>query len=321
MPGADSECEQLALFELGGPDVARLKAVAEKLVGASTSAATKRAYASDWRDFEEWCSSAGRPSLPASSETIELFAVDRLRVMKLATVERRLHAIAAKHVETGHASTYTNGVRSLMRGARRERGNDEQPRAALAIEDLRRICRSLPVRSSETAARDRAIMTLGFAAALRRSEIVALDLADVRFVRKGLLVTLRRSKTDQEAAGRTIGVFYGKRATTCPVRSLRAWLNWRGRKSGPLFTGRAKGGRLSSAAVWLIVKRLVASIGIDPDDYGAHSLRAGFVTTAAEAGVSEALIMKQTGHRSIQTVARYVRPSSAFGVDALAKAL
>ena len=116
-------------------------------------------------------------------------------------------------------------------------------------------------------------------------------------------------------------MFFGSRAQSCPVRALRAWLFVRGREAGALFPGSGASRHLVPAMVGQIVKRAVLSIGLDPAGFGAHSLRAGFVTAAAEAGYPETLIMQRTGHRSVQTVARYVRPATAFSVDALARAL
>jgi integrase len=169
--------------------------------------------------------------------------------------------------------------------------------------------------------RDRALLLVGFAGGMRRSEVVALDVDDVEFRRKGMLIRIRRSKTDQEGKGREIGIFAGSRAQSCPVRAMKAWLYMRGKHDGPLFTGRKEGSRLVVAVVSLVVKRCVKLLGLDPRGYGAHSLRAGFVTAAAEAGMPETLIMQRTGHKSVQTVAKYVRPATAFSVDALARAL
>lgn len=300
----------------------RLKREAARLTSASQSVATRRAYEGDFADFSAWCLSAGRVAMPATSETLELYIVDRLRVHSLATIERRVIGVRATHLAAGHASPYTNGARDVLRGARRELGSAQASKAALRVEDLRAICRSLGSARPGTAVRDRAILTLGFAAALRRGELVALDLADIDFVAKGLVVRLRRGKTDQEGRGRVVGVFHGTRAAcSCPVRCLRAWLRIRGRAPGPLFPSHGVSGRLTTEAVNRIVKRSVELLGLDPRRYGAHSLRAGFVTAAAEAGVPESLIMQRTGHRSIQTVARYVRPATVFSVDALARAL
>jgi integrase len=320
MPGYVEESGQLALFD-GGPDVARLKKEAARLGQSAYSASTKRAYARCWNDFEEWCSDYGRVPLPAKPGTLELFIVDKLRTLALSSVEQAIAAVMAQHDEAGFESPYTRSARDVMRGARRERGTSQKARAALTPASLRKICRALKARQVEGDARSRALMTLGFAAALRVSELVALDVSDVRFVPKGMAVTVRRGKTDQEGRGRVAGVFYGTRAYSCPVRSLKLWLRWRGKHAGPLFPGDGASGRLTTRGFCGIVKRLVPLAGLDPKDYGTHSLRAGFVTAAAEAHMDAALIMQRTGHRSVQTVAKYVRPVSIFQTDALARAL
>ena len=315
MPG-DDDAVQLALFD-GGPDVARLKQEAARLGSHAYSENTRSAYAIDWADFEEWCADAGRVALPAKSQTVEWYIVDQLRTHAIASIDRRLAAIASYHAEAGFESPLTRAVRDVMRGARREKGTAQKSRAALSVADLRKICRMLPAsksRGNRLAARNRAMMAVGFAGALRVSELLALEVRDIQFVRQGLIITVRRGKTDQEGKGRSIGVFYGKSAYCCPVRTLRAWLKWRGSEPGRLWPMKAR-------SFLDVIKGLVAKVGLDPKLYGSHSLRAGFVTAAATAGVDAALIMQRTGHRSVATVVKYVRPATLFSRDALARAL
>ena len=295
---------------------------------SSLSDSTKRAYASDWEDFHSWARRVRRVPLPASEETVSLYVVSLLEEgLKVGTCQRRVAAITSHHKDAGHRLPVEGAIRDVMRGAKREKGTRSEGKAALTPEQLRAMCQALNRERSTAArtrrsARDRALLTLGFAAALRASEISGLDLSDVHFVRKGLLVTIRWSKTDQEGEGREVGVFAGKRASSDPVRALKAWLKFRGRKPGALFPGGyGLTERLTRTSVNLIVKRAIERIGCDAGPYGSHSLRAGFVTAAAEAGMSETLIMQTTGHRSYQTLSRYVRPAKLFGVNALAKAL
>lgn len=158
---------------------------------------------------------------------------------------------------------------------------------------------------------------LGFAGAFRRSERVGLDVADLEFVQQGLIVTLKRSKTDQEAQGRKIGIPLGSNLDTCPVRAVEAWLEKSGIESGPLFRGMNRHGqlqpeRLSDKAVVRTIKNAAEAAGLDPARYAGHSLRAGLATTAASAGASERSIMKQTGHKSVQMVRKYIREGSLF---------
>jgi integrase len=195
---------------------------------------------------------------------------------------------------------------------------------ALLPEQLLDISRVLDV-STPQGARDRAIMVLGFATGVRRSELAALELSDVKFAQKGLRVLIRRSMTDQVAEGREICVFPGRRAETCPVRVLRAWLRFRGKDEGPLFT---RLDTLASALLPLtghsirsIVQRCAELTGLDPRDYGGHSLRAGMITAAALNGAPDALVMQRSGHKSVTVYQRYVRQAKAFAFDPLAKAL
>jgi integrase len=165
--------------------------------------------------------------------------------------------------------------------------------------------------------RDRALLLLGFAGAFRRSELVSLDVADLEFTWAGLIVTLRKSKTDQEGRSRRLGIPYGSSEQTCPVRSLQAWLESARITDGPVFRSmdrfhRVQPGRLSDKAVALVVKRRAKSVGLDPSRYAGHSLRAGLATSAAAAGASERVIMSQTGHRSADMVRRYIREGNLF---------
>jgi Phage integrase family len=188
-----------------------------------------------------------------------------------------------------------------MAGIRRAKGTAPETKAPTLTDDIRAMCAKLP--EGLLGVRDRALLLLGFAGAFRRSELVSLDVSDLELNSQGLVVMLRRSKTDQEGAGRKIGIPYGSTYWTCPVRSLQAWLEESGIVEGPLFRcvnrhGKIQPGRLSGFAVSLIVKRYAAAAGLDVTKSSGHSLRAGFATSAAIGGASERAIMNQTGHRS-----------------------
>ena len=165
--------------------------------------------------------------------------------------------------------------------------------------------------------RDRALLLLGFAGAFRRSELVGLDVADVSIQPQGLLITLRRSKTDQEGAGRAVGIPQGKSEATCPVRAYQAWIKTASIKSGAVFRpidrhGNAGTSRLTGESAAMVVKKAVAAIGLDADPYAGHSLRAGLVTEAARQGIPDHKIMAQTGHKSRKMLDRYIRDSQVF---------
>ncbi len=206
-----------------------------------------------------------------------------------------------------------------MKGIRRVKGTAQEGKAPTLTADIRAMVTALS--SSPIGMRDRALLLLGFAGAFRRSEIVALDVADLQFNRQGVVVTLRRSKTDQEGQGRAVGIPHGAHGATCPVKALRAWLKAAAIDEGPIFRpvnrhGHIAPARLSAGAVAEIVKRCAQAAGLDPANYAGHSLRAGLATSAAAAGVSERAIMAQTGHRSVAIARRYIREGSLFRENA-----
>jgi|SRR5665213_3245714 len=289
-----------------------------EFIHAAKAPATLRAYRADWGDFESWCWAHGLTCLPAAPETVALYLAERADVLKPATLTRRLAAIAKAHAAAGHdspASLKHATVSEVLKGIRRTKGTAQTRKAPLLVNQLRTAIAGS--RQDLLGLRDRALLLVGFAGAFRRSELVALDVADVAFTDDGLVVTIRRSKTDQEGEGRKIGIPFGSRAVTCPVRVLRAWLDAAGIVGGSLFRsvdrhGKLGTDRLSDRAVAIVVKRAAGLAGLDPEAFAGHSLRSGLATSAATAGASERSIMDQTGHRSVQMVRRYIRDGSLF---------
>jgi site-specific recombinase XerD len=295
-----------------------LAALADKAQGyaeAARSANTLRAYESDLRAFCSWCKARGLSCLPATAETVSLYVADVAESMKPATLQRRLAAIAVAHKANGYNPSPTSHevVRSVLSGVRRSLGGAVSQKRALAVEDLRAML-ALIGDEAVIDVRDRALLLVGFAAALRRSELVALNVADITFEKNGAQLFLRHSKTDQDNNGATIAVPYGSDHNTCPVRALQAWIAVVG--DGPLFRSIDRhgniGGRLSDHSVALVVKVRAAHAGIDPAAVAGHSLRSGFATSAARAGKSEASIMRQTRHRSLTVARRYIRQGSQW---------
>jgi integrase len=278
-----------------------------RFMHAAKAPATLRAYRADWCDFESWCRTHGLTCLPAAPETVALYLAERADVLKPATLTRRLAAIAKAHSAAGHdspASLRHATVSEVLKGIRRTKGTAQTRKAPLLVNQLRAAVAGC--RQDLLGLRDRALLLVGFAGAFRRSELVALDVADVAFTDDGLVVTIRRSKTDQEAEGRKIGIPFGSRAVTCPVRVLRAWLDAAGILGGSVFRSVDRHGRLGT-------EQLAAGLaGLDPEAFAGHSLRSGLATSAAAAGASERSIMDQTGHRSVQMVRRYIRDGSLF---------
>ena len=201
--------EQTTLFETG-VDVSSVRAVRDRLLKSAHAHNTVRAYAFAWRSFRAWCVDAGRASLPASPDTLTLFAAWCVEQgFRLQTIQLRLAAILRYHVEAGLPTPMDDSVRELLASAAREKREPKAGKAALTLRQLRRMCTLLQNDASTISTRDCALLLLGFAAGWRRSSLASLDLSDVDFRRRGMLVVLRSSKTDQEGRGLLVGIPYG----------------------------------------------------------------------------------------------------------------
>lgn len=298
------------------PTTTDVLASAASYARAEKSAATRRGYRSDWRHFETWCADVGLTPLPAAIETVAAyFAALADGGLKASTISRRCAAIAYAHRLAGAPSSPTAAepVKAVLRGIRRRIGvavERKSPATARAIAAmLRRIADTLAGK------RDRALLLLGFAAALRRSELVALDVADLERTPEGLIVHIRRSKTDQEGEGHQVAVPRGSRLK--PIEAVEAWIAAAQLTDGALFRPIAKGGRLCAGrltpdSVARIVKRWARAARLDPALFAGHSLRAGFVTSALATGADVLKIMDTTRHRSVETLKIYDRRAKAF---------
>jgi integrase len=293
---------------------------------ASLSAATLRAYAQGWTDFEAWATQHRTPSLPAAPETVGRYLADLAdQGRAVATLRRRAAAIARAHDVRGLADPCASAhVRNVLSGIARTFGAAQKKKDALTLDRLRAVLFELD--DSLQDARDRALILLGFAGAFRRSELAALDVEDLRWETRGIVATLRRSKTDQKGKGREIGIpaLADGRPTIdelCPVRALRAWLEASGIANGPLFRtfGLPRGReaqaltpqRIDARDVARVLQRAAARAGI-AGDFAAHSLRAGFITAAAAAHVSEIDIARVSGHKSADILRGYVRHATVL---------
>lgn len=288
---------------------------ARGFISAQLSEATRRAYVSDARIFRAWCEERGLQALPAAPEVVATFlSAEASRGAKYATISRRAAAINFLHVTAGHESpTRSNIVSGALKGIRRTLGTapkQKAPATARRISEMARLCPP-----TTQGRRDRALLLLGFAGAFRRSELVALRVEDLEEVPEGLRVTIRRSKTDQEGRGQTIAIARGE--VHCPVAAVRNWLDASGITEGPIFRPVHKSGRVQEAAlttksVGEIVKAYAARAGFDAAEFSGHSLRAGFLTSAAEAGASVFKMIEVSRHRSLETVRGYVRAVELF---------
>jgi site-specific recombinase XerD len=288
---------------------------AADLARAEKSAATQRAYKSDFAIFGVWCAEQGLCALPADPASVAAFiAAETGRGIKSSTIGRRVAGIRYSHKLAGYPSpTDDERVKAVVRSARRTLGTAPTKKAAATSDKV--LAMVAANRSDLASKRDRAILLLGFALAARRSELVALNVEDIQEFPEGLRVTIRKSKTDQEGVGATIAVCRGSIA--CPVAAIRDWLAAANIAEGPIFRPVGKGGklkdtRLTAQSVALIVKAHAERLGFDPAVFAGHSLRAGFLTSAAAKGASVFKMMDVSRHKSVDTLRGYVRDADAF---------
>jgi site-specific recombinase XerD len=290
---------------------------------ASKADATIRAYTSDAKVFQAWCARYGFRSLPAKAETVAAFLAHEAEAGRSAsTIGRRLAAISYGHkLAKVPDPTDDEDVRATMKGIRRRIGTAPNQKTAATVDVLQMLLARTP--DTLTGKRDRALLALGFAGAFRRSELVALDVEDLREDPEGLRVMVRWSKVDQEGRGFEKAIPTGRYVQ--PVRLVREWLVAAGIKEGPVFRPVSRSGRvrkpemvsglpprLTDRSVANILQSYCTAAGLDASTFGAHSLRAGYITTAAERGADLARIMDQSGHRDPRTVVGYIRRANAF---------
>jgi len=280
------------------------------LIRDSIAPNTKRAYTCDLAHFENWGG-----SIPASAQMVAMYLAAHADVLSVATLVRRLASISKAH--EGRAlpnPTRSELVRATMRGIRRTRSCAQHEARPLLKDDLLLVLDAMGI--GLKAMRDRALLLIGFAGGLRRSELVGLDVGDVEHVRQGVVLHLRRSKTDQNGRGQKIGIPHG-RTRWCPVSAFEAWVVASGITEGAVFRpvdrhGHIKEARLSGEAIALVVQERVAAAGLDPAQYSGHSLRAGLATSAAQTGVPTWSIKAQTRHASEAMLAKYIRGGELF---------
>lgn len=280
------------------------------------SPGTRRVYRSDWRIFSLWCAARGLEPLPATPETVARFlSAEAMAGAKASTIGRRAAAIGYAHKLAGYRDppSGAEAVKAVMRGIRRTIGTAPQRKAPATADLVNEMLKHCP--DTLAGKRDRALLALGFAGAFRRSELVALEVADLAEVPDGLRVTIRKSKTDQERAGQEIAIPRGYRLR--PVEAVETWLAAAEINNGPVFRPVLKGSRLQPASltagsVAAIVKRYAELAGFDPAQFAGHSLRAGMITSAAQAGAPVFKIQEVSRHKSIDVLAGYVRSADLF---------
>ena len=297
----------------------------QESLDGSMSESTQRVYRYYWQDFSTWCDVVKVSSMPAEPQYVESYLWDMAdngtsasSINSARAAINKAHQVyAAAHPdEAVHNPTADDRVKIAVKAIRRKIGTAQRQKAPLLPGDIRAMIDTLDLAGMQ-GKRDKALILLEFFTACRRAEIAALTTLDVSETLEGLLVTIRKSKTDQEGVGREVGITRQDNPAYCPVRALMAYLKAGAITSGPLFrgvyrSGRLRAGGLTGHAISAMVKQVAEDAGLDPEKYSSHSLRSGLVTSAFQGGATIAEIMLQTGHKSTDTVMKYARKANIF---------
>jgi site-specific recombinase XerD len=287
----------------------KLSPLVGQYLRASLSDNTRRAYSNDIKHFVEW---GGR--IPSTPESVASYLAAHADKLSFSTLSRRIVAISKAHtINQLHSPAGSEIVKATLHGIRRTYGCAQRRVKPTLMREIQKMVSGL---QGLKGIRDKALLLIGFAGALRRSELVAIQAEDIKFVKQGMIIHLRRGKTDQIGQGRDIAI-PSVRGNISPVQAARRWLGQSGINKGCLFRridryGNVSGNGLSPQSVALIVKEHTKRIGFDERLYSGHSLRAGFVTSAANSGVSSWKICLQTGQQSEAVMQRYIRDSRLF---------
>jgi site-specific recombinase XerD len=296
-------------------DIKSLELETLKNLKNSKSINTLKAYESDYKDFSIFCAKNNFSSLPADPKIISLYLTHLSQTCKFSTLKRRIASISVIHKLKDHyIDTNHPIIRENLLGIKRLKGSNQKSKKPILINDLKHIIdviSKLNIREIRKT-RDKALILIGFAGGFRRSELVALEIDDIEFVREGVKIFVKRSKTDQSGEGMTKAIPSFDSTLYCPVLHLQDWMAKGKSINRKIFP-------LSDKSVALIIKKYANLAGLDGSRYAGHSLRSGFATSTAEAGAEERNIMAMTGHKTTQMVRRYIKEANLFKNNALNK--
>lgn len=331
----DDDRITLPVHVAGSGTLDRLVDTARDYAKASTAENTNKAYAADWKHFARWCRQKGTQPLPPSSEMIGLYLADLAAptngspALSVSTIERRLSGLAWNYAQRGFTLDRKNRhIASVLAGIKRKHARPPVQKEAIQDEDILAMVATLSY--DLRGLRDRAILLLGYAGGLRRSEIVSLDVHKddtpesggwIDIMEKGALLTL-----NAKTGWREVEIGRGSKDQTCPVHALEQWLHFAKIDFGPVFVGTSRDGkraldtRLNDKHVARLIKRTVLDAGIRselPEKerlalFSGQSLRAGL---ASSAEVDERYVQKQLGHASAEMTRRYQRRRDRFRVN------
>ncbi|MDE4099820.1 tyrosine-type recombinase/integrase [Phaeobacter gallaeciensis] len=331
----DDDRITLPVHVAGSGTLDRLVDTARDYAKASTAENTNKAYAADWKHFARWCRLKGAEPLPPSSEMIGLYLADLAAptngspTLSVSTIERRLSGLAWNYAQRGFTLDRKNRhIASVLAGIKRKHLRPPVQKEAILAEEILAMVATLPY--DLRGLRDRAILLLGYAGGLRRSEIVSLDVHKddtpdsggwIEIFEKGALLTL-----NAKTGWREVEIGRGSNDQTCPVHALEQWLHFTKIDFGPVFVSTSRDGtraldtRLNDKHVARLIKRTILDAGIRselPEKerlalFSGHSLRAGL---ASSAEVDERYVQKQLGHASAEMTRRYQRRRDRFRVN------
>ena len=331
----DDDRITLPVHVAGSGTLDRLVDTARDYAKASTAENTNKAYAADWKHFARWCRLKGAEPLPPSSEMIGLYLADLAAptngspTLSVSTIERRLSGLAWNYAQRGFTLDRKNRhIASVLAGIKRKHARPPVQKEAIQAEDILAMVATLSY--DLRGLRDRAILLLGYAGGLRRSEIVSLDVHKddtpdsggwIEIMEKGALLTL-----NAKTGWREVEIGRGSKDQTCPVHAIEQWLHFAKINFGPVFVGTSRDGkrasenRLNDKHVARLIKRMVLDAGIRSELtekerlalFSGHSLRAGL---ASSAEVDERYVQKQLGHASAEMTRRYQRRRDRFRVN------
>jgi site-specific recombinase XerD len=296
-------------------DIKNLELETIKNLRNSKSANTLRAYQSDYNDFSLFCLKNGFQSMPTQPKILALYITHLSSYSKYSTLKRRLASISILHKTKGHYidTKHPIIIENLM-GIKRTNGSNQKSKKPLIINDLKVLIEAIHQSNEKDKRkiRDKSLILIGFSGGFRRSELVDIEYEDIEFVKEGVKIFVKRSKTDQSGEGMTKAIPYFENENFCPVKALKRWIEVVDSKEGKIFS-------ISDKSVALIIKKYANYAGLDARRYAGHSLRSGFATSTAEAGAEERNIMTMTGHKSTEMVRRYIKEANLFKNNALNK--
>ena len=274
---------------------------------------TIRAYKSDFNHFAIFCSSHGMKSMPTDPKIVSLYLTQLAKTSKYSTLKRRLASINVMHKYKGHYldTKHPIIVENLL-GIKRQIGVYQRAKKPLLYNELKEIIKQInqSKESDYKKLRDKSLILIGFSGGFRRSELVAITREDVEFVKEGVKIFVKKSKSDQSGEGMVKAIPSFKYLDYCPVENLKNWMFEN--RDNLIFP-------ISDKNVALIIKKYALKAGLDEKKYAGHSLRSGFATTTAEHCASERNIMAMTGHKSVDMVRRYIKEADLFKNNALNK--